>query len=460
MPRRIAFALAPLLLLTACAGQPPVAAKAAKSASKSLSGLPAQPVRMLGAPPDALKLEGQIQLDASYAINRAGGKLLLNGAAKVTAPEGGKLVGTTVISNDGASVVAQGGGNVIVEGALPLISQDGGGVISNDGASLVAQGAGNIISQGAGNLRTLAAVDEVALGAQLPAVGMVVQVHTLRDDKRVAIGVDEKGRPVYAIYTNLDGKFKLFLPRTVAENVRIVATPRAKDDRRLRYAVMGMANVPAQIDEDTSQATGYIQAAITGRVRQLITHTPEQVAAMAPVFNRDLDAVIAAAAGTGKVSAMADPGPLAAKVTNTLLAPIDLAAATFEDANGQKVPCLKTVTDIMAVTRDNMGTKMGTMGADATSKLAELLPGSDIQKPSDFMTYLVQTQLSNLDDNELARFQRIHDLVLKVGLDTNDDRMLSLAAASNGLLSYIGSQLAGMAATKDEALAMLRGANR
>jgi hypothetical protein len=114
----------------------------------------------------------------------------------------------------------------------------------------------------------------------------------------------------------------------------------------------------------------------------------------------------------------------------------------------------------MAVTRDNMGTKMGTMGADATSKLAELLPGSDIQKPSDFMTYLVQTQLSNLDDNELARFQRIHDLVLKVGLDTNDDRMLSLAAASNGLLSYIGSQLAGMVATKDEALAMLRGANR
>src|SRR4051812_22314488 len=118
MSRRIALALAPLLLLTACTVSPSVAVKAAKSA-KSLSGLPATPVRQLSAPTDAVRLEGTVQLDANYAINRAGGKLLLNGNAKVTAPEGGKLVGTTVISNDGASVVAQGGGNVIVEGALP-----------------------------------------------------------------------------------------------------------------------------------------------------------------------------------------------------------------------------------------------------------------------------------------------------------------------------------------------------
>ena len=72
MPRRIAIALAPLLLLTACAGQPATAVKSASKA-KSLAGLPSAPVRMLGAPTDSLKLEGAIQLDASYAVNRAGG---------------------------------------------------------------------------------------------------------------------------------------------------------------------------------------------------------------------------------------------------------------------------------------------------------------------------------------------------------------------------------------------------
>lgn len=457
--RRIAIALAPLLLLTACVGQPAAAVKSSAK-SKSLAGLPSAPVRMLGAPTDSLKLEGAIQLDASYAVNRAGGKLLLNGQAKVAAPEGGKLVGTTVISNDGASVIAQGGGNVIVEGSIPVISNDGASVVAQGGGNVISNDGASVIAQGGGNYRRLSAVDEVELGAQLPAVGMVVQVQTLRDGRRVPVGIDGQGRPVYAIYTDLGGKFKLFLPRTLAENVRIVATPRTKDDRRLRYAVLGMANAPAQIDEDTSQATGYIQTAIAGRVRQLITHTPEEVATMAPAFSRDIDGVIAAAAGTGKVKDLADPGPLAAKFTNTVLAPIDLAGATFEDADGQKVSCLKTITEIMAVTRDNMGKRMVALGADATGQLTTLLPGADIQKPADFVTYLVQTQLTTLDDNELARFQRIHELVLKVGLETNDDRMIKLAAASNGLLTYIGSQLAGMQSIREEALGMLRGANR
>ncbi|MDB5098274.1 MAG: hypothetical protein JWM80_2695 [Cyanobacteria bacterium RYN_339] len=455
MPRRIAFALVPLLVLTACSGQPSVAVKASKASTKALAGLPAQAPRLVTAPTDAVRLEGTVQLDANYAVNKAGGKLLLNGSAKVTAPEGGKLVGTSVISNDGASVVAQGGGNVIVEGAPPMISNDGASIVAQGGGNIVAQGAGNIVAQGAGNLRSVQAVDELAVGAQLPAVGMVVQVRTLRDDKRVALGIDPQGKPVYAIYTNLDGKFKLFLPRTVAENVRIVVTPRTKDDRRLRYAIMGMANAPAQVDEDTSQATGYIARAIAGRVQQLITHKAAEVAAAAPVFNRDLDAVLNAAANRDN-KVVADAGALAVKVTNTLLAPIDLNAATFEDADGQNVPCLKTITEIMAVTRQNMGTRMTGM-KDATTELAALLPGTEIKKPADFVSFLVDTQLSGLDDNELARFQRIHEVVLKAGLETDDARMLKLAAASNGLLSYIGAQLAGMQATRDAALSMLRG---
>ena len=73
MTRRIAFALAPLLLLTACSGAPVTAIKSTKSSTKALAGLPAQAPRLLTGPTDAVRLVGTVSLDASYAISKAGG---------------------------------------------------------------------------------------------------------------------------------------------------------------------------------------------------------------------------------------------------------------------------------------------------------------------------------------------------------------------------------------------------
>jgi hypothetical protein len=438
--------------------------------------------KMLQAPNDAMRLQGTVQLDASYAIAKAGATMMLAPTGRFTSTEGGKLVGTSLIGNDGSTVIAHGGGNVIVDPSAligndggTVISNDGGTVISNDGGTVIAQGGGNVIAQGGGNavathatgFHVAATNDTPALGDQLPAAGMVVQVRTLRDNKRVAIGIDAQGRPAYALYTNLEGKFELFLPRTLAQNVRIIAMPRTKNDPKLRYAVMGMAKSAAHIDEDTSQVTGYILASITGRVRQLITHTPEEIAALAPVFG-DLDAQLAAAGQTGKVKllAAADQDKLAQQVTNVLLESIDMSSARFDDKDGQSVGCVDAITQIVGLTRDNMGKRMVAIAASgkdpATFFAAQdfmkdaTTIGFKLEKPADFMTFLVQTQLNHLEENELVRFQRIHNVVLKAGLPTDDERMIRLALASNGLLTSMAKNLKGATASTQAAIKLLR----
>ena len=52
--------------------------------------------------------------------------------------------------------------------------------------------------------------------------------------------------------------------------------------------------------------------------------------------------------------------------------------------------------------------------------------------------------------------EKIHDLVIKAGLPTDDERMIRLALASNGLLTSMAKNLKGAPASTRAAISLLR----
>lgn len=471
MLRRHAAWILPVLLMSACQGHSLPVGTAVKVARKAAAYQVKPAVQMLQATPNAVKVAGTIQLDAAYAVKNAGGALLTMGGSTVTAPDGGKVQGSTIVSNDGSTIIAQGGGNVIADSAL--IGQDASSLIGNDGSSVIAHDGGGIVSNDGSTFTTgagfhLASVSSLAAGTVTGAVGMVVQVRNLVDDSRVAIGVDAQGKPVYSVYSDAQGKFQLYLARTVAQNVRVIVTPRTKTDPKLRYESIGMSNAPATVDEDTTVVFGYILNSVAGRLAQLMRTAPEDADVKnAPLF-KDFDAQIAAASQDGGLKAASDAtrNALALKLAKLILGPIDLSKATYSDQNDNSQPCLSTVTKIVGVTRENMAKRMVALEGQGTNPTtffagqAWMAPGKTlglaIDKPSDFVDFIVKTQLENLSYSELQRFQNVHQIVIDAGLPTDDQRMLDLAAASNGLLDYIDGQLKGAPAITKQVLGQLR----
>lgn len=238
-------------------------------------------------------LSGIVSLDPSYLelahagqlISQDGGGLVAAGNVKLISQDGGGVIsndGSTLISQDGSSLISQDGGGIVARSSgnvvvpASLISQDGGSVISNDGSTLISQDGGGLISQdgggivaqGGGNLAGHASyqLQDTGAGAGnlIPAAGMVLWVQSLETGEKLPLGVDAKGQPVYAIYTNLKGGFTLTLPGNVGTHVDVRAFVPGKGDVRLRYdqfASSASADGVA-VNDDTAMVSEFMRNAL------------------------------------------------------------------------------------------------------------------------------------------------------------------------------------------------------
>jgi hypothetical protein len=178
--------------------------------------------------------------------------------------------------------VAQGGGNVVAPAGL--ISQDGGGLIPNDGGSLITNDGGSLITNDGGSLITndggsRRLLETAATGhAPRPAAGMAVFVRSLTTHQPVALGTGKDGKPVYVVYTNLQGGYELYLPEALKDNVEVVAFVPGKPDARLNLQQITPPGVAdSAVDEDTSQIVKYIRMGFRKFAETLMTGNKDQV---------------------------------------------------------------------------------------------------------------------------------------------------------------------------------------
>ncbi|MDB5097272.1 MAG: hypothetical protein JWM80_1693 [Cyanobacteria bacterium RYN_339] len=243
-----------LLALVACkttavtpapAPAKPKATTAVAGATPGPTGTPAAPI-FLQRPANTTSLSGKVQIDASYII--------ANHAA-------------SLVSNNGSQVLAAGDG---------IISEHGAGLVSNHGGGVLATASGNIIANNAGALvgkskYSLAEDTAPAYGTQLPAAAMRVRVFDLSTGKAVPLGADADGKPVEAVYTNLQGGFEVFLPKDLAGNVRLEVGVAESADPRLTYHVITQpAATERTVDEDTATATRYMRQVFRDKFANLI----------------------------------------------------------------------------------------------------------------------------------------------------------------------------------------------
>jgi hypothetical protein len=272
MPRHL---LACLLMVTTlvAACQPKPAATSSAVTPKRPSTAPeprpkaslttaAAPKALLVAAADSVELSGVVSMDGRY-LERIGA---------------GKREGAAIVLSGNAV----GDGNAIAPASV--ISNNSGSVISSGGGSVISSGGGSVISSGGGRYRLQADAGEV----QLPAAGLALYVRSLKTGEPISLGEDADGKPVQAIYSNAQGGYKVFLPRSVQEdNVEIVTlVPGISSDRTRLEVVTSAGSGTAKVDENASNASMLIRLAFVSFARAVI---------------RGDEAVVAAGIGQGDV---------------------------------------------------------------------------------------------------------------------------------------------------------------
>jgi hypothetical protein len=267
-------------------------------------------------------LAGTIHIDASYIVATGGGNIVAAGGGNIVAAGGGNIVaagggnivaagggniiginGGNIIASGGGNIVAAGGGNLIPSGASGITATQGGSIVATGGGNIVAAGGGNIVAAGGGNIVaagggnivaagggnfgllaalpldarvTSVAPPTVPLGTILPGVGLLVSAVSLKTHQYVPVGTNAKGQPVYVVYSNANGEYKLFLPKAEEGNVLVVATVPRSGDERLAYNTftpLGNTATGVDVDEDTVVATRLVRFAFTERMIQILTAT-------------------------------------------------------------------------------------------------------------------------------------------------------------------------------------------
>ncbi len=206
-------------------------------------------------------LRGTVAIDASYLVDANAGSVLSSAGASFAAVGQGLLSNNSgsLVSNNSGSLIANNSGNIISDKGAGLISDKGSGLISDKGAGLISdKGAGYQLAQAAG---------KPEFGATLPAAGMNLRVVSLVDGSAVPLGVDEAGKPVYAIYTNLKGGFEVYLPAALTGTVRVIAEAPETRDGRLSYPLFARTDREdaGAIDEDTAAMNRYVRQGLTSR---------------------------------------------------------------------------------------------------------------------------------------------------------------------------------------------------
>jgi hypothetical protein len=453
-------------------------------------------------------LSGSVTLDPAYVVKVHSGSLigaanavLAAGDTQLISSGGGNVIGhdggsvitnddSSLVSNDGSTVIAQGGGNVIVSGLLigkdGVISNDGGSVISNVGGNVVASGGGNVVASGGGNVVAsgggnavaktgaygLLATPGAAAGTLLPAAGMAIYVRSFRTGKAIPLGVDAHGKPAYAIYTNLKGEYKLFLPPDLTENVDVVAFVPHKSNARLQYEQIARAgNFDAlSVDEDTGVMVKYIREAfsrsvlpivqgdLAGAKARLRTSTFE--APIKTAFEGLLASFVADAKASGYDKAPFAVQQKTARVFTELL----LSAAKIDEAlvdesaiakqTDLKLPgpkALAPLIDLMKSRREVV-TKIFAAKGDGASQFFSTLPSVvaagkadqttyTIERPSDFGSFIATAVVGNSPTDEGAIESKILAFETEAGVDPLPGGLVWFSAALNSILTNVGSAM-------------------
>jgi hypothetical protein len=293
--RLITLALG-LTLLAACKAAPVAPAKATKPAKPEAIGASATAVTpgavvKLQAPPGAVTLSGKVEIDANYLVAQGGGNVISNDGSSLVAQGGGNLVDGKV--EVGGHIVAQGAGNIVAQGA--------GNVISHTSSAIVASGGGNVVASGAGNLAApttgsyhLQADAAPALGTILPAVGLLVWVRDLYTGRPVPIGQDADGQPIYAVYTNAEGKYEIYLDPALQNQVLVVTEVPFSKDPRLTYTLVRQPDekVSRTTDEDSAAVTRYLRETARAKFRSALVLADRSAGGGVPTAEQT-DALIA-----------------------------------------------------------------------------------------------------------------------------------------------------------------------
>ena len=272
--RPVCGALGALLFMAACQVEtlpaPKRSAQPGRPTQAASQASPAPAVRapeLLRPPPgEVARLKGVVSVDAGYMVAAGAGNLHALQGAPLVAAGAGNLIGpdgASLIGADGATLVAAGGGNIVAAGGLNLIGADGASLVGADAASF----------------KLAQASPAAGIGDVLPAAAMRVGVIDLRDGKPVPIGVDSRGEPVYSVYSDLAGGYELFVPRSLAGYVRIVAEAAVADERLVYDAIVRADAAPDDIDEDTARLGRFLRSVFAIRFEQMMAMTRAELEA-------------------------------------------------------------------------------------------------------------------------------------------------------------------------------------
>ena len=476
------------------AGPPKPAASASVAVAASARPAGGKLARPAGA---VLALAGQVKVDAAYAasvggtlISDHGGALVANNGGGIVAL-GARLDGGKLLGNNGGSLIADAAGNVVApgEGGVAgdlggglLVANNGGGLVSNNGGGLISDRGGALVSKT--KLRLLQAEGPAAgpaVGTEARAAGMLVSVVSLRDRRYLPLGEDAAGNPAYAVYTNAQGGWEVFVPAAEKGNLLVVVGAPGDPDRRLAYNVVTpAAGAGAQVDELSALASRYLRGTFTGRLADLVVMPaftqemlegdPTTTTAAKKVF-ADAFALLAAAAAKGGIDASTDPAVVRAKaqrVVDAGLADLDVEGIMIDDeivADWEAPP-----TPAMASMRKGLQTLLdGTTRRLAADPAffspafledvinAPFVPGGtqvplsarhEILKPADFGEFMLTEYFGQIRFGAVTSVQRAFRMALGGAAPRDPDPDLTLegrvVAANNEFRGAVGAVMIGL----------------
>jgi hypothetical protein len=401
---------------------------------------------LLQAPTEpSTRLAGTVTIDAAYTVAHGSG---------------------TLLSDHGSGILAVGG----------LVSDQGGGLISDHGGALVANNSGNIIANNAGNIlsnnsssltgktkRTVLADAAPAPGTTLPAAGMLIRATSMHTHEPIALGVDGAGQPVYAIYSNLNGAFEIFVPASEQGNVLLSAEVPGVDDARLSYLTVAPAKAAEglPIDEDANATTRYVREGLIGRLVQMMTEEPaESLCLLADNGNlsptlKQLIATTVTEMHTAALGVGIQPADrtnlavwaLAGRCADAVIAQTDLQAlklgtsntAWGNQANEGPEPALQAMDEVLGAARAAAAKQLAADpryfdGFQALKDANACEPGRyQILKPADVSSFLVDEYLSRTGKNAVKDAGNIL-IALGAGLDAKGvERLRRMRASADAI---------------------------
>ena len=220
---------------------------------------------------------GGIQVVEGRIVSNNGGSVIadasgnviasLTGGAAAALADGTLLAGSGLIGDAGSGLIGDAGSGLIGDAGSGLIGDAGSGIISNGGASLTGQ-PGPAAARARG-YRLAQAADGV--GVALPAAGMVVGVISLATREYLPIGETADGKPVYGVYSDVNGRFEVHVPEAEQGNVLVVASvPGSRDPRGTYDLVAADRSQPFAVDDLGRLTARYIRRTFTGRLAATI----------------------------------------------------------------------------------------------------------------------------------------------------------------------------------------------